>query len=142
MKYFEKQAAFYHGHSVKNITKILKEGLPAGQYLARKRWISDLYAGQYKKGKTLRFHIPKELRKKYLTDDPANKISLPLFGRLNASMKRNKLVTKDIPTKFISARPMTPDTARPSIEKFMKELSEQTNLPIGEIKKSMLGFLK
>ena len=144
MKYFEKQAAYYHGHSLKKIKKILKVGISAGEYLAKKRWISDLYASQYPIGRTLRINIPRNMRSEYLTEDPANTVAKAIFGKLNSSMKSNKVVKKHIPTKFISTGPMNPNLERPSIKKFRKEIDNSLNKIGGvteEYKASPKGLL-
>jgi len=130
---FEKLSAFYHGHNAEKITKYLKDGIPSGEYLARRRWISDIYNKQWKTGKTIKVKIPKDVRKEYLVEDPANIMAKGAFGKLNLGMKRNVLIIKNIPKKFIVSGPMEARPNKIQMDRYFKELHKSTGAPMKDI---------
>ena len=139
-----KESAYYHGHSLPKVKKMLKEGIPIGTYLGKIRWVSDLYALQYKGGKTLKIHIPKEKRHLYLTKDPENITALSIFNKLNAAMRGNQKVIRDIPKEFIQSKTMTPKFSGKALVRYFKELSKDLEMPyetIVESFKSSIGKL-
>jgi hypothetical protein len=92
-------STYYHGHILKNISKILKKGLPTGEYVANTRRLSGMYAGQYKKsGRLIQINIPKGLKKKYLKTDPIN---VGTRGDTPPWMRGSFLTKKPIPKEWI-----------------------------------------